>query len=47
MRCQLDHPEWRTDYRLAPFVTQQGASVSTRASFVVESGRPGVQVDTQ
>ncbi|MEV6371835.1 alkaline phosphatase D family protein [Micromonospora musae] len=46
VRCQLDHRQWRTDYRVVPFVTEQGAPVSTRASFVVESGRPGVQVDT-
>ncbi|HEY0698512.1 MAG TPA: alkaline phosphatase D family protein [Micromonospora sp.] len=45
VRCQLDHQRWRTDYRVVPYVTDPGAPVSTRASFVVESGRPGVQVD--
>jgi alkaline phosphatase D len=43
VRCQLDHRQWRTDYQVIPFVTTPGAPVSTRASFVVESGRPGVQ----
>ncbi|MEU4712507.1 hypothetical protein AB0F73_02410 [Micromonospora purpureochromogenes] len=46
VRCLLDNDQWRTDYRVLPYVTTPGAPVSTRASFVVESGRPGVQVDT-
>lgn len=46
VRCLLDNEQWRTDYRVLPYVTTPGAPVSTRASFVVESGRPGVQVDT-
>jgi alkaline phosphatase D len=46
VRCQLDHKEWRTDYRIVPFVSQTDAPVSTRASFVVQNGQPGVKVDT-
>ncbi|MCW3819102.1 alkaline phosphatase D family protein [Micromonospora sp. DR5-3] len=45
VRCQLDQQQWRTEYRVLPYVTDPGAPVSTRASFVVENGRPGVQVD--
>lgn len=46
VRCTLDGEEWRSDYRVVPYVTTPGAAVSTQASFVVESGRPGVQADT-
>ncbi|MGL5909057.1 MAG: alkaline phosphatase D family protein [Phycicoccus sp.] len=35
--------EWRTDLRMVDYVTRPGAGVSTFASFVVESGRPGAQ----
>ncbi|MEO3780292.1 alkaline phosphatase D family protein [Micromonospora sp. B11E3] len=45
VRCLLDHDRFRTDYRVVPYVTEPGAPVSTRASFVVENGRPGVQID--
>lgn len=40
VRCELTPQHWRTDYRTVPFVTKPGAPVNTRASFVVESGRP-------
>lgn len=33
--------EWRTELRMVDFVTRPDAGVSTLASFVVESGRPG------
>ena len=33
---------WRADYRTVPYVTRPGAPVQTRASFVVESDRPGL-----
>lgn len=32
----------RADFRVLPYVTRPGAGVSTRASFVVEEGRPGL-----
>ncbi|WP_307812645.1 alkaline phosphatase D family protein [Phycicoccus sp. CSK15P-2] len=35
--------EWRTDLRTVEFVGRRGGGVSTSASFVVESGRPGAQ----
>jgi alkaline phosphatase D len=40
VRCELTPRQWRSDYRTVPFVTRPGAPLQTRASFVVESGRP-------
>ncbi|HVK05979.1 MAG TPA: alkaline phosphatase D family protein [Armatimonadaceae bacterium] len=45
VRCQITATRWRSDYRVVEFVDRPGAPVSTRASFVVEAGRPGVQRD--
>jgi alkaline phosphatase D len=35
--------EWRSDYRIAEKVTSPGADVSSKASFVVEAGKPGAR----
>ena len=43
VRCHVTPQSWRTDYRVVPYVSRRGAPVSTRASFVVEAGRPGLQ----
>jgi alkaline phosphatase D len=43
VRCVVTPVEWRTDYQVLPFVTRPGSPIATRASFVVESGRPGAQ----
>ena len=43
VRCLLTPDKWQTDYRVLPFVEKPGADISTRVSFVVESGRPGAQ----
>jgi alkaline phosphatase D len=40
VRCEVTPQTWRSDYRTVPFVTKPGAPLVTRASFVVESGRP-------
>ncbi|WP_280347050.1 alkaline phosphatase D family protein [Nocardia neocaledoniensis] len=40
-RVDLDHRQWRTDFRVVPYVTRPGAPISTRASFVVQEGIPG------
>ncbi|MFD7444415.1 alkaline phosphatase D family protein [Streptomyces sp. NPDC059909] len=45
VRCRVTPDEWRSDYRVMPYVTKPGAPVSTHASFVVEAGRPGAQAD--
>ena len=37
--CLQRYPErWQSDYRVVPFVEKPGAGISTRATFVVESG---------
>jgi alkaline phosphatase D len=36
LRCLVGRDEWRTDYRVLPYVTKPGAPISTRASFIVE-----------
>ncbi len=38
--CQVSEKEWRTDYRTVEYVTRRGAPINTRASFVLENGRP-------
>lgn len=35
--------EWRADYRVVDFVTRPGAPISTKASFVIEEGTPGLE----
>ncbi|MGW2056152.1 alkaline phosphatase D family protein [Streptomyces sp. NPDC001840] len=44
VRCSLTRQTCRADFRVLPYVTTPGAPVSTRASYVTESGRPGVQL---
>jgi alkaline phosphatase D len=41
--CTIDPRQWRADFRTVPFVTRPDAPVETRASFVVESGKAGLQ----
>jgi alkaline phosphatase D len=43
VRCELTPARWQSDYKVVPFVTTPDAPISTRASFVVENGRPGAQ----
>jgi alkaline phosphatase D len=43
LRCEVDAKAWRTDFRTVPYVRRPGAPLNTRASFVVESGRPGMK----
>lgn len=40
VRCEVTPKAWRTDYRTVAYVTKKGAPLKTRATFVVESGRP-------
>lgn len=40
VRCEVTPQGWRTDFRTVPYVTRRGAPLQTRASFVVEAGRP-------
>ena len=38
--CELDKRTWKTEYKTMPYVSRRGAPLNTRATFVVESGRP-------
>ncbi|SDH01844.1 alkaline phosphatase D [Aneurinibacillus thermoaerophilus] len=42
VRCTVTPEKWQTDYRVLPYVSRKGAPVVTRASFVTESGKPGL-----
>ena len=42
VRVELDHQMWRNDFRVVDYVRRPGASIATRATFVVENGVPGV-----
>ena len=42
VRCSATPSRLTADYRIVPYVTRPGAPVETRASFVVEAGRPGL-----
>ena len=41
--CTVTPGEWRSDYQVVEYVDRPGAPLVTRASFVVESGRPGAK----
>lgn len=41
VRCKVTPTKWQTDFRVVPFIDKPGAPISTRASFVVEHGKPG------
>ncbi|TDQ46103.1 alkaline phosphatase D family protein [Actinorugispora endophytica] len=45
VRCTVTPRRWETDFRVLPYVTRPDAPVSTRASLLVEDGRPGVLTD--
>ena len=34
---------WTSEFKIVPVVTEPGAAIETRATFVVENGRPGAQ----
>ena len=42
VRCDVTPERLAADYRVLPYVTRPGAKMVTRASFVVEDGRPGL-----
>ena len=43
VKCSMTPDRWQTDYRVMAFVEKPGGSIKTRASFVVENGRPGAE----
>jgi alkaline phosphatase D len=45
VRCTADGEKWLAEYRVMDFVTRPGGNISTRASFAVRNGVPGVEVN--
>ena len=43
VRCEVTPDRWRSDYQVLEYVTRPDCPASTRASFVVENGVPGVR----
>ena len=43
VRCEVSPDRWVSDYRVVDYVSRPGSPIRTRASFVVENGRPGAQ----
>ncbi|WP_394581929.1 alkaline phosphatase [Cytobacillus firmus] len=43
VRCRVTPEQWRADYRVLPSVTEPGADISTRASFVFEKDQAGLK----
>lgn len=41
--ADVTRKRWRSDYRVLPYVTRPGAPIATNSSWVVESGKKGVQ----
>ena len=47
VRCRVSKDEWLSDYRVVPYVTRPDAPVSTRATYAIQDGVPGVQLDSR
>ena len=43
VRCELTPARCQADYQVLEYVTRPGSPIATRASFVVEDGRPGAR----
>ena len=43
VRCAVTPDEWRSGYRVVEYVTRPDSPIFTRATFVVEDGRPGAE----
>ncbi|TDU70880.1 alkaline phosphatase D [Prosthecobacter fusiformis] len=43
IRCEVTPELWKSDYQAIEYVSRPGAPLHTRASFVVESGKAGLQ----
>ena len=41
--CEVTPHQWRSKYQVVEYVSKPGAPLVTRAEFVTENGRPGVQ----
>ena len=38
----MNEKQWRSDFRVVPYVQTEGAPISTRATYVVEDRNPHV-----
>ncbi len=47
VRCTVTPAQWRADYRVVPYVTEPGAEVSTRASFIYQKDQTGIRKVSQ
>jgi alkaline phosphatase D len=43
VNCTVTPKQWQSDYQVVESVTRRDAPLVTRASFVIENGKPGVQ----
>ncbi len=43
VRCVVTPERWQSDYRIVPVVSRPDGEVNTRATFVAENGKPGLQ----
>jgi alkaline phosphatase D len=43
VRCEVTPDQWKSDYRVVPVISKPGGDCLTRASFVVENGKPGAE----
>jgi alkaline phosphatase D len=43
VKVALDQNQARADFKVVPYVKRPGAPISTRKSFVIEAGHPGLQ----
>ncbi|MGG1397434.1 alkaline phosphatase [Bacillus salipaludis] len=43
VRCKVTPENWQADYRVVPYVSSQGADITTRASFVFEKDQNGLK----
>jgi alkaline phosphatase D len=44
VRVRITPARWTADFRTVPFVSKPGAEIDTRASWIVEAGKPGAQI---
>jgi alkaline phosphatase D len=44
VRCTITPDTWRSEFRTVPEVTKPGVPANTRATFVVEAGKPGAKL---
>ena len=43
VRNTVTATDWTADFRVVDFVSRRGAPIRTRASYVIEQGRPGAE----